>query len=82
LRREGNRPIFKDDNPVHRFILLILAPLISDPAGGPARIYPGVEVRADEKISEKREEKEGTEKREGKEGEEKKKIAVLNLKPE
>jgi hypothetical protein len=33
----------------------------------------------DEKISEKREEKEGAEKREGKEGEEKKKIAVLIL---
>jgi hypothetical protein len=31
----------------------------------------------DEKVSEKREEKEGTEKRESKEGEEKKKIAVL-----
>jgi hypothetical protein len=36
----------------------------------------------DEKISEKREEKEGKEKRESKEGEEKKKIAVLNHKPE
>jgi hypothetical protein len=32
-----------------------------------------------EKISEKREEKEGTEKRESQEGEEKKKIAVLIL---
>jgi hypothetical protein len=36
----------------------------------------------DEKISEKREEKEGKEKGKSKEGEEKKKIAVLNLKPE
>jgi hypothetical protein len=36
----------------------------------------------DEKISEKREEKEGKKKRESKEGEEKKKIAVLDFKPE